>query len=652
MEQAGPTRLPYRADIDGVRAIAVLSVIFFHAEFSWAQGGFIGVDVFFVISGYLITGILLREFCADSFSLTRFYERRARRILPALLVVLAATLGACALVMFPADLRVVARSAVSVNAFAANFMFWRGVDFGDLTVVNYFGRRIHEQPLVHTWSLGVEEQYYLLFPLSLLIVWRIRRSLLLSALLAGTALSFALSAWLTSRSPGVAFYLLPARGWELLIGGLVAYLPAASTPDRGRFRESGAALGLALILLPVYFFDSDTPFPGYAALAPVIGAALLLAYAADSRTGAILSWRPLVFIGLISYSAYLWHQPLFALARYISLSGLVDTGLAVILCAATLVLAAITWRSVETPFRDRRVVSARVLTWSAIAATIAVASPAALLAFGGPAGIRTPIATNIVARSFLSLFSDCSVTQVTNRLGVGCVLDPSSAEAPAFLVVGDSHADAMFPAFAQLSRDTGVQGHFLQHSACSPLVEVTEVPTSTPDCLQMRQRALQMVVDRRIGIVFLVSRFSFEYGPMTLFEQRLARTINAYAARGAIVHLVAQAPEQPALDHRAYLRAILWQRFLRVDATPAVAAMTAKRADHDQRQSFVRSVFAKYRDDPRVRLIDLTPVFCDESACSPGTSRESYYKDEHHVNEKGAALAGSEIARQSMLSPR
>jgi len=167
MQPSGHTTLPYRADIDGLRAIAVLAVIFFHAEFRWARGGFVGVDVFFVISGYLITGILQRELRAGTFSLKRFYERRARRILPVLLVVLATTLIACALLMLPVDLRVVARSAISVLAFAANFMFWRGIDFYDVTAVNYFGRRIHEQPLVHTWSLGVEEQYYLLFPISL-----------------------------------------------------------------------------------------------------------------------------------------------------------------------------------------------------------------------------------------------------------------------------------------------------------------------------------------------------------------------------------------------------------------------------------------------------------------------------------------------------
>src|SRR5436190_5357638 len=325
MDQAGRTSLPYRPDIDGLRAIAVLSVILFHGEFAWAQGGFVGVDVFFVISGFLITGILLREFNSDTFSLKRFYERRARRILPALLVVLAATLAACASIMFATDLRVVARSAVSVIAFAANITFWRGIDFGDITTVNYFGRRIHEQPLVHTWSLGVEEQFYLLYPLTLLLVWRIRKALLLPFLIVSAVASFALNAWLTPGSPGLAFYSLPTRGFELLAGGLIAWGGVALKPARAQVREGAALAGLALVLVPVFLYNSETPFPGYYALAPVIGAAVLLRYAAGSRTGAILSWRPLVFVGLISYSAYLWHQPLFALTRYASLSGHLDT---------------------------------------------------------------------------------------------------------------------------------------------------------------------------------------------------------------------------------------------------------------------------------------------------------------------------------------
>ena len=638
----------YRADIDGLRAVAVLSVIFFHAEFPWARGGFSGVDVFFVISGYLITGIVRRELDAAAFSFARFYERRARRILPALLLVTAATLAACVMLMLPTDLPPVGRSAVSVLAFAANIAFWRGVDFGDLTLVNYFGRRLHEQPLVHTWSLGVEEQYHLLFPLSLFLVWRLRRSLMLPALIAGMLASIVLSVTLTPGSPGVAFYLLPTRAWELLAGGLVSWYGATGSANSG-VREAAAAFGFALVLIAVIAFDSATPFPGYAAVLPVAGAALVLGYGPGSRTGAFLSSRPLVFVGLISYSAYLWHQPLFALARYLNLTGELDRGVASILCVATLILATLSWRYVETPFRDSGVVSRRRLAVSLVVATLVTAVPASIIAFAGPGKRRAPVATNIVGQAFVSLFGDCTVTSPFSWLGVGCLLDPSSAAPPAFLVVGDSHAGSLLPAFARISRESGVQGRLLDLSACSPLVEVTAVPTSTPSCLLTRERALQMVADEHIGAVFLVSRFSFGYGAPDTFAARLSGTIDAYSQRGALVHLVAQAPEQPHFQRRAYLRAMLRQRFLGVDASPAIHAMTATRAEHDERQAFVRSAFERYRGDARVRLVDFSAALCDDATCTLGTIVGPYYNDDQHLTAAGALLVSPEISRQSAV---
>ena len=642
----GRTSLPYRSDIDGLRAVAVLSVIVFHAGFLWAQGGFIGVDVFFVISGFLITGIVLRELREGTFSVARFYERRARRILPALLVVLAATLAACTVVMFSGQVRVVARSAVAVLAFVANVVFWRGVDFVDMTLINYFGRRLHEQPLLHTWSLGVEEQFYLLFPITLLMVWRWRRALVLPALVAGTAVSFVLSAWLTRGSPGVAFYLLPSRGWELLAGGLVAWYGAAPATMRRPIREAIAAVGLAMVLVPTFLYDSGTPFPGLYAAAPVLGTVVLLRYAPGSVTGALLSSPPLVFVGLISYSAYLWHQPLFALTRYISPSDQLDLATTVALMAATLVLAAATWRWVETPFRDRRAVSTRTMIWACTLATIAVAIPATRLAFGGDAGIRSPMVANLVTRSVLALFSDCNISlQPTRRLGLGCLLDPSSASPPSFLVVGDSHSDALFPAFAKISRTTGRQGRLLQHFSCLPLLEISDVPTGTPGCIHMREQALAAVTEHRIRKVFLVSRFSW-YTPYDTLAPRLARTVAAYAERGAIVYLVMQAPEQPRFDARRYVRVALRHRFPGGDATRTLSDLTVTRAEHENRQALVRAAFASYQDDPRVRLVDFSPVLCDDLMCAAGTTREPYYVDDHHLNTVGAVLVSDAIARQ------
>lgn len=641
---SAPTAIPYRPDIDGLRAIAVLSVIFFHAGFRWAPGGYTGVDVFFVISGYLITGIMRRQFHDGTFSLGRFYERRARRILPALLVVVASTLAACVAIMFTDDARVAARSAVSVLAFAANIVFWRGVDFGDVTTVNYFGRRLDEQPFLHTWSLGVEEQYYLLFPLTLLLIWRLRPALVMPALIAGGLASFALCVLLTPRSPGLAFYLLPTRIWELLAGGVLAWYRGPTGAPRWLQHLTPMA-GLTAILLPVWIYDSDTAFPGAAAALPVLGTAALLWSAPGTAAGRVLSWPPLVFVGLISYSAYLWHQPLFALARYVRLTNELETTLTVGLCALTLLLAAASWRWVETPFRDRRRVSSSRLAWSAVLGTLLVAAPAAFLAFGADASRRSPAATNIVAQSVLSLFTDCNASrQVTRALGPGCLLDPSSAAAPSFLVVGDSHADALFPAFARMSRKTGQQGRLLQQLRCLPLLDVEAVPTGVPDCNRMQELALELVTSERLTSVFLVSRFSYFAGAPRIAE-RLERTIAAYADRGAIVYLLAQAPEQPAFNRGRYIRAVLAHRFRGRDASALVREQSVSRADHDRRQSAANALFAAHRHDPRVRLLDFTDVWCDETTCPVGTPEGPYYSDDHHPNSAGARMVGDALSQ-------
>ena len=624
---AVPDKAAYRPDIDGLRAVAVLGVIFFHAGFRWIRGGFVGVDVFFVISGFLITGILLRELADGSFSLRRFYERRIRRILPALFVVVGATLAACAAIMVPHDLRIVARSAVGVLAFAANVVFWRSVDFLDTTLINYFGRRLHEQPLTHTWSLGVEEQYYLLFPAAMLMMWRLKRAWVFPMLVTGTVVSLALSAVLTPRSPGVAFYLLPARIWELLAGGLLAWHAArrATVAVRPAVRELAAASGLALILVPMVVYDHQTPFPGLYALAPVAGAALVMQAAPGTAIGRLLSSRAALFIGLISYSAYLWHQPLFALARYVSLTGDMDTSSALALCVVTLLLATLTWRFVETPFRDRRRVPGRALAWTCLLGAAVVAAPAAMLAFGGPGGRRSPMATGVLGQAMLTFFTDCNTSlQPTRRLGRGCLLDPSSDTPPSFLVLGDSHALMLYPAFAKISRDTGQQGRLLHHFLCSPLLEVGEVPFGTPGCRLMTEQALAMVEEHAVDRVILVSRFSQKYWPRELFAPRLEKTIAAYAARGATVYLLRQVPEQPRFDRRVYLLTLLRQRLFGVDAADTIQDMSLTRAEHESRQAFVDGVFAPYRHAVLTRFsISLATWIMATRAISVGRASNS-----------------------------
>lgn len=340
---------PYRGDIDGLRAVAVVAVIAGHAGIPFVPGGFVGVDVFFVISGFLIAGILAREFGDRRFSLIRFYERRARRILPALLVMLAAVL-AVGLVLSPPGILVLdAKAAFGTLLFVSNIVYLR-------RLADYFAPSSELEGLLHTWSLAVEEQFYLVVPVLLWALWRSggrRRAVL--GILVLTAASFVLALVLLAGHPRAAFYHAPARAWELGIGALLALGTLPRLGNRA-LREAVALAGFAAILLPVVLYDAATPFPGVAAVPPVLGAALVIlcgmeAGRAPTLVTRLLASRPLVAVGLVSYSLYLWHWPvLVALRRH---SGTVDLPADAVAVALVLtaVLGVASWRFVEQPFR-------------------------------------------------------------------------------------------------------------------------------------------------------------------------------------------------------------------------------------------------------------------------------------------------------------
>lgn len=344
-----PSIIHYRPEIDGLRAVAVIPVILFHAGFELFSGGFVGVDVFFVISGYLITSIIHKEITGGRFTLRNFYARRARRILPALFLVMAACIPAAFVWLLPPDLKAFSHSLAAVAVFMSNMLFY--------SESGYFAADAELKPLLHTWSLAVEEQYYVLFPLFLLLAWRLGRRWLVAILAVLCVASLALAEWGTKYYPSGAFYLLPARGWEILVGALAAFYLSARPYDPGvRYRLQSPVqwlglLGLGMILTAVFIYDGKTPFPGLYALLPTLGTILLILYAREGTLAwRLLTPRAVVFLGLISYSAYLWHHPLFAYARYgrneepsvAVMLGLIVTALA---------LAALSYKFVETPFR-------------------------------------------------------------------------------------------------------------------------------------------------------------------------------------------------------------------------------------------------------------------------------------------------------------
>ncbi len=335
-------RPPYRAEIDGLRAVAVVPVVLYHAGLGWVPGGFVGVDVFFVISGYLITSILALELTAGRYSITDFYVRRARRLLPALAGLLLFCSLAATLLFMPYDLKEFGQSIVASSLSASNIYFW--------LKVGYFDSGATLKTLLHTWSLSIEDQYYLVFPVFLLGASRLTKRHWPWAIAAALLVSLAVGAVGAYRAPTAAFYLLPSRMWELLLGSLLAIrpLPLGSR----RLREGLAALGLALILFAVFCYSTDTVFPGLAALPPCLGAVLVIRYSPGTRTAKLLSLGPLVWIGLISYSLYLYHWPLIVFARYLLIPDQGTFGyLALPICLVSVGAAYLSYRFIETPFR-------------------------------------------------------------------------------------------------------------------------------------------------------------------------------------------------------------------------------------------------------------------------------------------------------------
>ncbi|MDB5799681.1 MAG: Lipopolysaccharide modification acyltransferase [Rhodocyclales bacterium] len=403
----------YRREIDGLRALAVVPVLLFHAGFQTFSGGFVGVDIFFVISGYLITSIILLEKEAGTFTLANFYERRARRILPALFVVMLTCLPLAWLWLLPRDMAGFAQSLIAVPIFASNILFWR--------TSGYFDVATDLKPLLHTWSLAVEEQYYLFFPIFLMLTWRLGRRWILWALAIAAVISLAAAQWGSSARPEAGFYLLPTRGWELLIGAFAAF--ALSTSHRlhanKALSETASWVGLALILFAIFVFDKRTPFPSLYTLAPTIGAVLIVLFATDkTAVGKLLGNKLFVGIGLISYSTYLWHQPLFALARHAQLqapSKSLLAGLAII----AMILAYFTWKYVETPFRNKqRFDRKRIFLWGAIGSACFVAVGA-----GGVLLKGIPERFSADQRALLD-FGDKDYKQTLAVYGLGkCLID-------------------------------------------------------------------------------------------------------------------------------------------------------------------------------------------------------------------------------------
>lgn len=464
--------LHYRADIDGLRAIAVLSVFAYHLRTELFRGGYVGVDVFFVISGYLISGIIMKDITAGKFSIASFYERRIRRIFPALAVTLLGSAVLAYLCLLPAELVDFSKSLLAALFSASNFYFWKHS--------GYFSAPAETTPLIHTWSLAVEEQFYIFLPIFLVLAYRyFPRKLRLSvAVIAGA--SFVLSAVGVVWHPTAAFYLAPTRAWELLLGVLISL---DAFPDvRGEFARSAVALcGIGLISFAVFDFAPTTPFPGLAALVPCGGTALVLAAgrSGSSHIARALSFKPLAFVGLISYSLYLWHWPIivFQGMESVLIKG-VSIHMAKLMCiAVSFVVATLSWKYVEQPFRTKRKDVAHAGVFKAASVTAALVAAVGLVGLttrGLP--LRYPVNALGVA-SYLNYDASEYVRDGSCFISSGYAMsdfdmvkclrqDPSKKN---FLLLGDSHAAHLWYGLSNTLRAANI----LQATAsgCRPTIE-------------------------------------------------------------------------------------------------------------------------------------------------------------------------------------
>ena len=598
--------LTYRSEIDGLRSIAVFSVVLYHAGFSYASGGFVGVDVFFVISGFLITSIIIQDLRNECFSIRHFYERRARRILPALLFVSVLCLVPAWLWMFPDEFAAFGHSLVSVATFSANIFFWLHS--------NYFSPSVRRLPLLHTWSLGIEEQYYLLVPLAISLLWRYgQRRLLLTIALTGVV-SLALAEWGSRFYPSATFYLLHARVWELMIGSGLAV--SISGPEirsaESNWKASALSLsGLVLILYSIVAFDDKTTrFPGLMALLPTVGTMLVIRFGDRTTvTGRVLGLKPLVGIGLISYSLYLWHQPLFAFARIKSGQEL-TTASAVMLIVVALLLAFLTWRFIERPFRRKGFATGRFI-WVG-----SLASMSALLVAGVLLSDKRVAQRHFTMKQQEVLAWEQYVQKVEVYRQGKCFLDPdqtfrefsdscvsaSGISAPGAIVVwGDSFAAAIHVGIFDFAADR-VRAQFTA-SACPPLLDFNYPPR--PNCPDINRFVLNKLREFPGANVFLDANWA-GYAALPGFSQGLSNTLKALKDMGANPIVLGQTPiwsaSVPTMLAQHLSADGLLPLTLFSNARPSLTAI-------DNR-------LAQTSEEAGVPFVRVLPLLCDSDGCN------------------------------------
>ena len=640
----------YRPEIDGLRAISVIGVLLFHIGLGF-PGGFVGVDVFFVISGYLITGILLRELGDGRFSLANFWVRRIRRILPASAVMVLVTLAAGYAILTPLAYMDLAETAIAQALVVSNFIFARQD--------GYFTESADFTPLLHTWSLAVEEQFYILFPLLLLAAWRgPRRWLLIGALAIGCA-SFAWSCYSVSADPKASFFLLPSRAWELMVGALLAAVPRRQTSPR--WGEVASAVGLAMILAAMFAYDRHTPFPGIAAALPVAGAGLVILGNQGTLTlsGRLLALRPMVFVGLISYSLYLWHWPLMVFAKH--LVSELDLAWKVALIGASFLFATVSWRFVETPFRRQ----GGPLQTAPAAFTFAAVSMGIVIACGSVIWQGEGLAKRVdddlrLLLEDIDWRGDEYVAEDGEPVPIGAAEGDLS-----FVLWGDSHGMAMAHTVDQVASANDRRGAAILSAGVPPVTGLWFAGMDDgerQELLDRNRQVLARIIDMGVSDLILAGRWiarcdgyndaemvdrepSYRQAPMVIdgpgqtpspevssaaLARQLESMLVALQEAGIRVWLIRQVPET---NHRDTAKQVAMLK--RFPGGNRLEAFTTTRAQHLERRRSSDAVFAGLPQG-LVEIVDPSDQFFPAGQRLNIYGERSYYRDDDHLTRPGA----------------
>ena len=655
----------YRADIDGLRAIAVLSVVIYHAFPNYFGGGFIGVDIFFVISGFLISTIIMTNLESNSFKFTEFYSRRIARIFPALLLVLIACFLFGWFVLFADEYKQLGKHIAGSAGFVSNFMF--------LNEVSYFDNAAETKPLLHLWSLGIEEQFYIIWPLLLWLTWKARFNFLAITIVVAL-ISFALNISKVHSDPAAAFYLPQTRFWELLVGSILAYVTIhrrnivsefkyihdmqlgqttnAQAPETKRktLPNAQSLIGAILILTGLFVITKERDFPGWWALLPTIGTALIISAGSHAWFNrVVLSNQVLVWFGLISFPLYLWHWPLLSFAQIVE-SGTPPSQIRFFAVLASIALAWLTYKFVEKPIRFGKHRNMAILTLLAFMIIVAFTGYRTYLDSGLP--LRTaaqlpPINTGDTANAFviegdeymahvLNNFYPCTSEKNSKRvlsLQDRCIKSKSS-DLKTIAIIGDSHSQALHIGLAGSLPDTNILLHM-----------TLDLPYIDNEA--HKDIFKSVIDDPNIKVVILAAYWRARLGeiPNILdFKNRLVKTIGVLTAANKVVYIADDAPNF-SFDP---IKCKYSRKF-----SGGVSCIEDRAHFYEQQKVYLPTLQSIVEANSNVKLLEIADYFCDASVCSMESNGLLYYRDNNHLNLNGSKYLGKKLTEDYLfLAPR